>query len=510
MPWTYATVLRYLVHFHLARRGPVQEGNLFLATDALAAGDSGEIDALRSALARQPVSLVCEAATLVEALALLAEAAGVHITAETLNQEGRPRTELRVWSPRGGTCRRLHLVRGGRYDDGTARYDPAGRGTRQVLLENNTYRGEVAWDHRPIVNHAVVIGDVKRYELTLPMWPGWLPATNLDNVALEHRTAAKMLALTPDVVTALGDKVVYYTWYRRYHRRGSDYHQYCDVGRLWVLNEDGFHAGAAFNRNAPFDDYRPFDFWSVLAESEAGSGSWTRRARPLAPALTRGPDGRSLGVHVEVSFDAGSTWTRPTGRVSVLADRAGIRFDADNPTQIAPPGVAPSVRNMWYAIVDQVFRVRVTAVIESDDRLTASFGPHEPASPTVQVSSRVLRRPTTLKFATRRLGSSVFRDSATDANERNDSAAAAELARWLVCSRQDRQVQAAPVIPWIETGYAIGDRITEIAGRGVRFATTQGSEVQYPSVIERRFVLEDGRYETRLTLRAADLPENVG
>lgn len=507
--WTYATALRYLVWFHLERGGPVGEGNTFAETEALAAGDPSEAGSLWAALVREPVSLNCEAVTLVEALGRLTEAAGVHVTAETFNDEGRPRTQLRLFSPRGGACRKLHLVRGGRYSDGVARYDASTRSAREVLADNNTYRGQVAWDHRPVVNHAVVIGDVKRYELTVPLWPGWRPTASLDNVAPESRTAAKMLALTPDVVSALGENVVLYDWYRRYHRDGAFHHQHSDVGRLWVLNEDGSFDASTYNRNPPFDVYKAFDFSTVLDRSETQPGSWSRRVRPFAPSLTRSPEGRSLGVHVEVSFNSGVTWVRPNGEVSVLAERAAIHFDCDNPTQIVPPGVLPPVQNMWYAIVDQTFRVRVTAVIEGDDRLMATFGPQGLDAPTVQVNGRVIHRSSSLRFASRRVGSSIFRYSDDAVKERDDSAVAANLAVWLARSRQDRDVRVAPAIPWIETGYAIGERISEIAGRYLRFATTSGADMQYPCVVERRFVLQDERYDTVLTLEAADLPEGV-
>ncbi len=180
--WTFATVLRYLVWFHLPREGPVFEGNTFTATDDLAAGLPGASDCLTAALRREPVSLVCEATSLIEALALLSAAAGIHITAETAMVGNRPTTRLRVWAAADGPMKQLCLVRGGRYPDGAARYNTAIRSTREVLVDNNTYRGAVSWDHRPILNCPVVIGDVKRYEMTLPLWPGWSPRVNLDNV----------------------------------------------------------------------------------------------------------------------------------------------------------------------------------------------------------------------------------------------------------------------------------------------------------------------------------------
>ena len=155
--------------------------------------------------------------------------------------------------------------------------------------------------------------------------------------------------------------------------------------------------------------------------------------------------------------------------------------------------------------------MRVTAVIEGDDRLLATFGPDALDSPTLQVNTAMIRRPGSFRFASRTLGSSVLYPALTGGlDERDDSEAVRSLAEWLARSRQDRQVRLAPVIPWIETSYAIGERVTELAGRCLRFATTVGADLQYPSITERRFMLQkDGRYETLLTLASADLPENV-
>lgn len=506
-PWTYAAVLRYLVWFGLIREGPVFEGNVFDCTDALMAGSAGEGDALSEALRREPVSLDCEAMSLVDALARAAAVAGIHVTAETVTINGCPRTQLRAWSPRSGSLRKLYLVRGGRHADGRARYDASTRSVREVLRDNNTYRGEVGWDHRAIVNHAIVMGDIRRYEVTVPLRPGWLPTANLDNVAVENRDAAKYMALTPGTILAMGPAVVNDEWFRKYHRDGDLYLQHADVGRLWVLNEDG-GLGAAYDRNPPFDHYGPFDFAALLPSGEMGPGGWTRRRRVLGRTLTVGTDGQSLGVHVEISFDSGATWSPAGGPILVARDRAAIHFDAENPTQITPRGIAPEDQNLWYAIIDQTLRVRVTAVIEGDQRLISTFGPTGLGSPTQQVNVAIISRPRSFKYASR-VASGLATGLPAGGNERDDSAAVAELARWLARTRQDRQVRVAPTIPWIETAYGIGERITEIAGRCLRLATTVATQAEYPCITERRFSLQDGRYETTLTLVAADLPENV-
>ena len=361
--WTYATVLRYLIWFHLMKEGPVFEGNVFSATDLLAADSPGPSDPLGEALRREPVSLVCEATNLAEAMSLLAAAAGVHITAETLNVGGQPVTQLRIWASGAGPQRQLYLVRGGRQADGTARYDTSARCVSKILSDNNTYRGQVSWDHREIMNAPVVIGDVKRYEMTLPLWPGWSPRVNLDDVASEDRAAAKALALTPDTVEMLGDAAEDFPWFREYHRNGSLFKHNTDVSRLWVLNEDGNYRGFDYNRNAPFDNYQPFDFSTVLDSSVTRRGAWMRRARRLLPTISTSPDGRSLGVWVEISFDSGTTWQQLASGVRILEDRAGVYIDCENPTEITPTGVDPEDANLWYAIIDQTFRVRVTLLM---------------------------------------------------------------------------------------------------------------------------------------------------
>ncbi len=505
--WTYATALRYLIWFYLLKEGPVFEGNVFAVTDALAAGSSPGSDPLSQALGREPVSLNCEATNLVEGLSLLATAAGIHITAESENCQGRCVTQLRVWAPEGGPLRQLHLVRGGRHTDGTPRYDPSGRSTREILSANDTYRGQVAWDHRGIVNSPIVIGDVKHYEMTLPLWPGWIPRDNLDNVEPGDREAAKALALTPAQVEVLGSAAENHYWFRRYHRRGSEFKFGADVSRLWILNEDGHYDGALYNRNPPFDDYQPFDFSTVADSTVTTSGAWMRRVRRLLPTISTSLDGRALGVWVEISFDSGTSWQQQSSGVRVLEDRVGIYLECENPTELTPTGTDPYEQNMWYSIIDQTFRVRVTAVLASDERLLGTFPAGQFASPTLQVNAMVVRRAKSFQFVSRSHTTNVLVPGTPACPaERDDSAAASSLAEQLARANQDREVRVAPTIPWIETGCAIGDRITEIRGRHLRFATTVGADVRWPAVIGRRFFLTDGRYETELTLGITGVP----
>jgi hypothetical protein len=226
-------------------------------------------------------------------------------------------------------------------------------------------------------------------------------------------------------------------------------------------------------------------------------------------AISTSPDGRSLGVWVEVSFNSGMTWQQQSGGVRVLDDRVGVYFDCENPTEIVPAGADPAIMNLWYAIVTQTFRVRATGVIESDERLMATFSAERLASPTLQLNSVAIRRPESFQYASRSHTTNVLNTVGTQPKERDDSQAITALAERFARTNQDRQVHVAPVIPWIETGYLLGDQITEIRGRQVRFATVRGPGTRYPAVLERRIVLKDGRYETLLTLGITDVPADA-
>jgi len=505
--WTYATALRYLIWFHLIKEGPVFEGNIFNMTDDIAAGLAGTSSPLADALRREPNSLVCEATHLVEALSHLCSAAGLHLAAEIRNLGGRPVTELRLWAAHAGRCRSLYLARGGRHSDGTPRYNVTGRSAAEILADNNTYRGTISWDHRGMVNHPMVIGGIKQYEMTVPLWPGWAPRSQLDNVAPPQRAAAKALALLPDQVETLGEKAESSSWFRVYHRHGSLFKYNADAGRLWILNEDGFYTGAIYNRNAPFDHYGPFDFSTVAGPEVTGRGKWMRRPRRLLPTISTSQDGRPLGIWIEISFDSGVTWQQQSSGVRVLEGRAGVYFDCVNPTEITPAGVDPAVQNLWYALIEQTFRVRVTAVIESDERLMAEYSPDRLNSPTLYTNTIVISRPKLFQFVSRSGTANVLHGVGAEPVGRDDSPMIAALAEQLASANQDRRVHVVPAIPWIETDYELGDRITDIRGRDIRFATVSGPLLRYPAVLARKFIMRDGRYDTELTLGITDIPE---
>ncbi len=502
-PWTYASILRYLLYFHLAGHAPIDTAAVYDATDGLIETNAEPAGELARRLAREPVSLSCEATTLAEALDLVLASAGVQMRIAHGQVGDHARMAVQLWVGEEGRAQVIQLARGGRHTDGTPRYDTRDRSAAQVLLENNAHRLDVTWDERDRITSPVIIGGIKHYEMTLPLWPGWAPRTDLDNVNSQDRAAAKSEALLPSDLKALGDLASGAMWFRRYHRQGDLFAAHGDVARLWVLNEDGRFDGALYNRHAPFDDYQPFDFATVAEASVTRAGAWMRRTRRLLPLVSTSPEGRSLGVWVEVSFDGGATWQPQSGGVRVLQDRAGIYFDVENPTGITPEGYEPAEQNLWYALVDQTFRVRVTATVESDERIVASVEGTSERSRLATVGS-VVRRTSSFHFHSREGTTHALRDITLAGEEaRDDRSAALALVSRLAMAGQAWEVRGLPAIPWIETGYRLGDRVSEVRGQYLRLNTSGGACPAYPVVLERRFVLHGDAYETVLLLGQA-------
>jgi len=422
------------------------------------------------------------------------------------------RSSIRVWTEGDGPRRSLKLARGGVHADGTPRYDTTNLTASDVFRDNEISSAVIRWDDRGIVNAPIVIGGVRAYEMTVPLWPGWLPTANLDNVDGPDRVAAKELALTPLQAAQLGDLAELNSWFRQYHREGSEFAEHRFVGRRWVLNEDGRFDGATYNRNAPFDDYQPFDFSTVASGEVTRRGQWSRRSRRLLPTITRSELGARFGVYVQISFDGGVTWFVPQGAISVLQNPTSVVLEVSSPTQITPPGIDPLEMNLWYALIDQTFRARVTAVIEGDERLTARPAPDESRSPTLQTTSRVWMRAGDYQYVTRQGTSNVLsgiHPTATDI-DRDDSAAIERFAVESAERTLDRRVVVSPVIPWLAAVPAVGDEIGEIQGRGVSLVTRGDGESFGPVVVGKRFRFHGQRWETMLELERSKTGSAMG
>lgn len=511
--WTYLNAIRYLLWFYSVPGGPIEAGNLLEATEPYVRVPFEERFSVSGGghlikrLLQKADSLVCETSNLVEALADAAFAAGVHITADTINVGGWARSQLRLWASQDGALKNLKLARGGRFADGVARFDARTMTTDQIIERNNTYRGNVEWNFGTVVNAPVVLGNVKRYEFTLPLVPGWVPEANLDNVDPADRDAAKAVVIPESLIPLLGEDPNNFDWYRKYHRFGNDFAQFKDVGRKWVLNEAGTYDPATYNRNAPFDNYQVFD-WSTVADNfVAAPGQWTRRKRRFFDSITRAFKEKGTGVYPEVSFDSGTTWYATLfNGIIALDSEVGVYFATRNLTSITPPFTDPLVQNMWWAIIDQTFLLRVTGVIESDERLLHEWPASEYVSPSLQLHAHLLERSKLFSFTTREGVTNELVQTGDDLGDlvADDTAEIAAFAAEHAKVDHDRRLLTLPAIPWLETRFAIGDRLSKVEGREIDFGTQVGHDTHYPVVVGVTYRLKGG-YETELEIERPDV-----
>ena len=496
--WTWGRVLRYLVHFYLPRHAAVSGEDVLAVTDVYAecgigTSEPSQADTLGAALCGQPSSVACEATNVLEALLLVADATGCHFGGRTDCDAGRYVTQLVYWSICAGPDKWLYLAANRSY----GQTDQAvGASAAEIFAANNMSAGRVTRDRRDAMRVPLIVGGVKKYEMTVGLVPGWEPVEGLDNVAPGDRDQAKATALLPSEVELIGRYTRLIPWFRQYHRDGIDYEVYRDVARKWVLNEHGRYDGARFNRNAPFDDYRPFDFASVCDEHVTTVGAWMRRARRFLPAASVTLDGQPT-VWVEYSFDSGQTWYGQSEGIVVLSDECGVFLDCDNPCQVTPEGVWPDEQNLWFALVDQTFRVRVTAVVESDERLVCVGDMGRVAGVVGSPELDVIYEPAQFDFVSTEHTDNVLRLDAPVVQD--DRAAMATLVGELSHSDRMPVVHGRPVIPWLDDEYAFGDRILGVRGRGIRFDAA-GPVERLPQVVGKVYRVSSGRYETELIL----------
>jgi hypothetical protein len=208
-------------------------------------------------------------------------------------------------------------------------------------------------------------------------------------------------------------------------------------------------------------------------------------------------------VYVEVSYDGGTTWHPPVGPVTVDRTRAAIRLDVINPTSMIPPGGDWNVVNMWYALIDQQFRVRATAVFESDERLRIEHAPTPGNTPTFRRNTELVYSPGLYRFASRATAVNVLAGDTLPAEEIDDSLAAVAAAKRIAEARETGSIEATVRIPWLDNDFAIGDRITGLSGRDVALSgLARGSSMSEVchNVFGKVYVLSGGRMETRLEL----------
>jgi len=350
-----------------------------------------------------------------------------------------------------------------------------------VLRRNNVSHAKILRDSSRLLNHVQVIGERQYITLRLPLVPLWLPAAEWDNVAGGD---------VEDLVDAAkGDD--YYTtspesnFYARHHPNGGAFliGENSIVGWLYGADFGAELDPNDYNRAAPpYDSYGPLD-WAALG-AWGGAGAPTdqvRRRRRIMPLPTLDAAGRSIGVVLEMSIDAGDNWHYIGVRAfKTVPDRSAILITTPDLLAFAKEvfeELDGDVRNYYHAYLIRVFRVRVTALVELDERVVgdmidpwSGMGWSGPLGP-LSVSRTVLRTDDFRHIDTQRFQSHDF----VGEGDVDDTAKAEQFASGVLLPHVAPTVSAAPQIPWLDCGATERYLISTPIG-GIRRSAASGDQ----------------------------------
>jgi hypothetical protein len=229
-----------------------------------------------------------------------------------------------------------------------------------------------------------------------------------------------------------------------------------DVFRKWVLNESGEYTESPFNSGAAADLGTVFE-----------GAAYARRRRRLLECMSCDALGRSFGVYVEISLDAGSTWQRMPMAARVLRGECGV-YLTDDP--LPPAVIAVMMRNC--------FRIRVTAAIESDSCLLAECT--EPGASDLPGRTRYLNVPASYRYRKRSPASRFYGQA--PANEADDTPRLQEFVRAAYEADRRCPVPTHVEVPWLALGYRVGQRVLGVRGRRIDFARQEKGYESAPMV----------------------------
>jgi len=253
------------------------------------------------------------------------------------------------------------------------------------------------------------------------------------------------------------------------------------VWRQWGLNEDGHWSERA-----------TYDFSGLFA------GAVARRRRFEPPFRSAGDEVRPMVVEVQSAL-LGAGWYRVgNAAVRVLSDRAGIYFDCEDVDGSRSGLLAGTSRT--FVPLNEISGVRVTAVVESDERVAVSSDRTD-ASPTELVLEHTVTDES--YHWTCRDSSSLYSADGTGVIE-DDSGEDGPMVRRATALREQHQgaeVGSQLNIPWVDLSWRPGVRVSQLAGRNIALRASGGEHASYPLVAGVEWDFAEQR--TTLTLLSA-------
>jgi hypothetical protein len=268
----------------------------------------------------------------------------------------------------------------------------------------NIYKLNSSRDLWPVTHRYIGWGDYKKFEATFDLIKAW-DSSQQGQPRADHSTTS------------------------------GNFEPLRDVYRKWCLNEAGDYT------DVPYSQGDTFDFTQVF-----GSDKYLRRTRVFAKALSCDSDGDSLGFYLEVSYDSGANWEQYTDDFDVLDEECGVWLSDEDLSDA-----------VWNAAVAGTLRFRITATVQSDERLSWSiaFGPIASAS---EVIDHLIDKSSVFEYR-KVTGKSIFENG--PANEADDTEFLASFVRRHAESECDSTVFETVDVttPMIAMDYRLGDRV---------------------------------------------------
>jgi hypothetical protein len=366
-----------------------------------------------------------------------------------------------------------------------------------IALANKAQGASLSYDRREI-NAPIVLGGIKEYEVTLLLRPGWLPHPMLDDVA----DAATAITFWDN--EAFDRKTEDKTpWFSSHHLHGTTEalsgERYSAIGRRWVFPDSDEYmytfGGSPYARgNWPASLYNPLDVIhqggegrNILSALGVGGGVldarlWTPRSRPFLATISRVEPNAQRAPLVEVAYDADdpltamdrATWRRYVGQVTLDPLRGAITLTEDDMFHAMPcredPDDSGSIE-MFAAIINRTFALRVTCVIRGDARLR--YDPLIGAGSVSRARRSVIDTGLEqFRFRKRTGNNSVLAalvETDPEYMDRDDTAAIQRFAVARTLEAVGDAVAGSATVPWLDDEYRLGDSFKGCAGLALSF-----------------------------------------
>ena len=311
-----------------------------------------------------------------------------------------------VWrNEANGPAVGITFYRQGRGAEVELNCQPAGQSL--TISTTNIYKLNSSRDLWPVTHRYIGWGDYREFETTFDLIKAW------------------------DSSLQGGPRADYST-------TSGNFEPLRDVYRKWCLNEAGDYTDAPYSQGDAFDFTRIF-----------GSDKYLRRARVFAKALSCDDYGDSFGFYLEVSYDSGDNWAQYADDFDVLNDECGVWLsDVDFSDAV------------WNAAVAGTLRFRITATVQSDERLsyTIALGP---VDSTVEVIDHLIDKSSVFEY--RKVSPrSIFANYPAD--EADDTEPLVGFIRRHTeseCDSNSNVFETVDVMtPMIAMDYRVGDRVT--------------------------------------------------